>query len=162
MDTPAPPVGSGEIFSLLVRVYYEDTDFGGVVYYANYLKYMERARTEFLRSLGYDQGELLTKDRRQFVVKSADINFNAPARFDDVSSVTAEVKKIRRASLHFTQLCRLVTSSRVAHSGGKEATESNNIGGDLVASAEVVIACLDADSFKPCAVPGSLKMVLNP
>ncbi len=130
-----------------VRVYYEDTDFGGVVYYANYLKYMERARTEFLRGLGYDQSELLTRERRQFVVKSAHIDFVSPARFDDVLSVTAEVKKIRRASMHFTQQCRLVNTTN----------ESITSGGDLLASAEVVIACLDADSFKPCAVPGFLQ-----
>ena len=151
MNTPEPQIGAGEIFSLKVRVYYEDTDFGGVVYYANYLKYMERARTEFLRTLGYDQSVLMAQERRQFVVKSADINFVSPARFDDVLSVTAEVKKIRRASMHFTQQCRLAN----------EAKESGKTGGDLVASAEVVIACLDADSFKPCAVPGALKMVLN-
>ena len=130
-----------------VRVYYEDTDFGGVVYYANYLKYMERARTEFLRGLGCDQSELLTRERRQFVVKSANIDFVSPARFDDVLSVTAEVKKIRRASLHFTQQCRLASTTN----------ESSTSGGDLLANAEVVIACLDADSFKPCAVPGFLQ-----
>lgn len=133
-----------------VRVYYEDTDFGGVVYYANYLKYMERARTEFLRTLGYDQSVLMARERRQFVVKSASVDFVSPARFDDVLSVTAEVKKVRRASMHFTQQCRLVNDDA-----------GSDTGGDLVASAEVVIACLDADSFKPCAVPGSLKMVLN-
>lgn len=138
---------SGEIFSMQVRVYYEDTDFGGVVYYANYLKYMERARTEFLRGLGCDQSELLTRERRQFVVKSANIDFVSPARFDDVLSVTAEVKKIRRASLHFTQQCRLASTTN----------ESSTSGGDLLANAEVVIACLDADSFKPCAVPGFLQ-----
>lgn len=134
-----------------VRVYYEDTDFGGVVYYANYLKYMERARTEYLRSLGYDQSVLMTQERRQFVVKSAHIDFVSPARFDDILSVTAEVKKIRRASLHFTQHCRLANAT----------TEIVKSGGDLLASAEVVIACLDADSFKPRAIPGSLKMVLS-
>jgi len=140
--------GSENIFSVMIRVYYEDTDFGGVVYYANYLKFMERARTEYLRSLGYDQSALLAQERVQFVVKSADINFVSPARFDDVLSVTAEVKKIRRASMQFTQQCRVISSA----SGNSSTT-----GGDLVASAEVVIACLDADSFKPCAVPGALK-----
>ncbi len=152
MSQPESQSGSvsGEVFSMEVRVYYEDTDVGGVVYYANYLKYMERARTEFLRTLGYDQGALMAQDRRQFVVKSAFIDFVSPARFDDVLSVTAEVTKLRRASLHFTQQCRLAS-----------ATKSNNSGGDLLASAEVVIACLDADSLKPCAVPGSLKMVLS-
>jgi len=154
MNTSEPLNAAGDIFSLKVRVYYEDTDFGGIVYYANYLKYMERARTEYLRSLGYDQSVLMSRDKRQFVVKSADINFISPARFDDILSVTAEVKKVRRASMHFTQQCRLANATPSRKDGGKT-------GGDLVASAEVVIACLDADSFKPCAVPGALKMVMN-
>ena len=152
MNKPEPEPGSGEIFSLQVRVYYEDTDFGGVVYYANYLKFMERARTEYLRELGYDQSVLLAQDRVQFVVKSADINFVSPARFDDVLSVSCEVKKTRRASMQFTQQCRVVSSAAVHNSH-----DSNATGGGLVASADVVIACLDADSFKPCALPGSMK-----
>ena len=158
MNTSEPLDAAGETFSLQVRVYYEDTDFGGVVYYANYLKYMERARTEFLRSRGFDQSVLMSRDRRQFVVKSADISFISPARFDDVLSVTAEVKKVRRASMHFTQQCTLANVANVANPSGKDRSKT---GGDLVASAEVVIACLDADSFKPCAVPGALKMVMN-
>jgi len=143
----------GEVFSLQVRVYYEDTDFGGVVYYANYLKFMERARTEYLRTLGFDQSVLLAQDRVQFVVKSADINFVSPARFDDVLSVSCEVVKTRRASMQFTQQCRVISSASVHRSSVK----SGATGGDLVASANVVIACLDADSFKPCALPGSIK-----
>ncbi len=155
-DTPTtlPPgkVKPGRSFSLPIRVFYEDTDLGGIVYYANYLKFMERARTEFLRALGVNQSELLARERRMFVVKSANIEFVSPARFDDLLSVTAVVTTVRRASLQFTQECRVIENA----SATPVATD-----GDLVASADVVIACLDADSFKPCAVPGSLKMVLN-
>jgi len=137
-----------QTYSLQIRVYYEDTDLGGIVYYANYLKFMERARTEYLRSLGFNQSELLAQEKRMFVVKSADIEFVSPARFDDVLSVTAVVENVRRASLRFKQQCRVVESA-------------TGNAGDLLASADVLIACLDADSFKPCSVPEPLKMVLD-
>ena len=137
------------LFSIQLRVYYEDTDFGGVVYYANYLKFMERARTEYLRAAGFDQSVLLAEERVQFVVKSADIKFVSPARFDDVLSVSCEVKKIGRASMEFTQQCRVVRSA----SSGGEITN----GGELVAGADVLIACINADSFRPCALPESMK-----
>jgi len=141
-------VASAQTFSQEIRVYYEDTDLGGIVYYANYLKFMERARTEYLRSLGFNQSVLLEQEKRIFVVRSAEIEFVSPARFDDVMSVTAEVQTVRRASLRFSQQCRVVESASGAP-------------GDLLASANVLIACLDAESFKPCSVPEPLKMVLN-
>ena len=141
------------IYTLDIRVYYEDTDFGGVVYYANYLKFMERARTEYLRTLGFDQSQLFDMQRRMFVVRSANLEFVSPARFDDVLSVTAEVVNVRRASLEFEQRC---TAKRSA--SGKSAGGSSS---DLVATGKILIACLDADSFKPCAIPGALKMVLD-
>lgn len=153
MNEPSnSPLPGREPFSLQVRVFYEDTDLGGIVYYANYLKFMERARTEFLRAAGVAQSELLARDRRMFVVKSADIDFVSPARFDDLLSVSAEVSTVRRASMQFTQQVRVIENA---------SATSVAAGGDLVASADVVIACLDADSFKPCAIPGSLKMVLS-
>ena len=78
-----PPPGIAPLFSLKQRVYWEDTDAGGVVYYANYLKFLERARTEWLRSLGHDQGELARRDGVVFVVRSANVDFIRPARLDD-------------------------------------------------------------------------------
>ena len=102
-----------------------------------------------------------------FVVKSADIEFVSPARFDDLLCVTAEVKKTRRASLHFNQQCKIIESAsgraESGHAGSGKSNEGAGIasGGDLVASANIVIACLDADSFKPSAIPGHLKTVLN-
>ena len=129
-----------------MRVYFEDTDFGGVVYYANYLKFMERARTEFLRTLGYDQHSLYSQERRMFVVKSASLDYVAPARFDDLLQVTAEVVESRRASVRFVQQCVRKNPDGVA---------------TPLVTGEILIACLDADSFKPCAIPGNLKTVLN-
>ena len=117
-----------------------------------------------------------------FVVKSADVEFVSPARFDDLLCVTAEVKKTRRASLHFNQQCKIIESASgraesgyagsghkgsghagSGHAGSGKSNEGAGIasGGDLVASANIVIACLDADSFKPSAIPGHLKTVLN-
>ena len=107
-----------------------------------------------------------------FVVKSADIEFISPARFDDLLCVTAEVKKVRRASMHFNQQCKIVesasgqTASAQTASAQTASAKSNEradsvAGGDLVATANVVIACLDADSFKPSAMPGHLNTVLN-
>lgn len=86
-------------FSFPVRVYYEDTDLGGVVYYANYLKFMERARTEWLRALGFEQDELLARDGVLFAVRSAQIDFLKPARFNDSLQVTVALTRPGRASI---------------------------------------------------------------
>lgn len=142
-------------FSVKIRIYYEDTDVGGVVYYANYLKYMERARTEYLRSLGYDQSDLLIRLRRQFVVRRAAIEYVSPARFDDVLVVDAKITKARGASLEFSQSCTLAHSE--ADAKGSDAAPS----GRLVASGQIMIVCLDADSHKPRAIPEELKMSLH-
>ncbi len=135
-------------FSIDVRVYFEDTDFGGVVYYANYLKFMERARTEYLRTLGYKQSQLFDDQRRMFVVRSAHLEYKAPARFDDVLSVTVKVEQLRKASIRFSQCCC------------RKDNSSHGVTETLV-TGDILIACLDADSFKPCAIPGNLKTVLN-
>lgn len=89
-----------------IRVYYEDTDLGGVVYYANYLKFMERARSEMLRQLGIDQAEMLeynNPDDVSFVVKRAEIDFNSPAKYDDQLVVKTEIIKVGGASLLIRQ-----------------------------------------------------------
>jgi len=143
--------GSG--FSMKIRIYYEDTDFGGVVYYANYLKYMERARTEYLRSLGFDQSDLFFRLRRQFVVRSASVEYVSSARFDDVLLVDAKISNVRRASLEFSQSCTLCSNEPT----GTDASPS----GRLVATGKLLIACIDADSHKPRAIPEELKMSLH-
>ncbi len=93
-------------FILPVRVYYEDTDTGGVVYYANYLKFMERARTEWLRSLGFEQDMLMAEHDLMFVVRSVQLDYRRPARFNDALEVSAAVSRRGRASIDFTQQVR--------------------------------------------------------
>ena len=157
-------------FSLKIRIYYEDTDFGGVVYYANYLKFMERARTEYLRSLGFDQSDLFIRLRRQFVVRSAAVKYVSPARFDDVLLVDAKISNVRRASLEFSQSCTLLRpAAGVISAAGVESTAGADTSagadaspsGRLVATGQLLIACLDADSHKPRAIPEELKKSLH-
>jgi len=124
-------------FSLPVRVYYEDTDAGGVVYYVNYLKFMERARTERLRTLGFNQHELAQLNTL-FVVHSSQARYHAPARLDDELLVSAEVSQLKRARLEFTQQVHRVSD------------------GKLLCEGQFVIACIAADSFKPKAMPAAL------
>jgi acyl-CoA thioester hydrolase len=121
-------------FSWPVRVYYEDTDRGGVVYHANYLKYLERARTEWLRSEGFEQTALAAVHAVVFVVRSISLDYLKPARFDDALDVTVELREIG--------------ASRVTvHQFVKRGTET------LVA-AQVEITCVNTVSFKPVRIPG--------
>ena len=101
-------------FALKCRVYYEDTDAGGIVYYVNYLKFMERARTECLRSLGFAQSQL-AGENLLFVVHSAEARYHAPARLDDELFITAEVIELNRASLRFRQQVRRATAVSYTH-----------------------------------------------
>ncbi len=119
-----------------VRVYYEDTDAGGVVFYANYLKYMERARTELLRAMGYEQDELIAKENIIFAVRSLAIDYIKPARFNQLLQVNAEIKTIKKASLEFSQ--------KITHDS------------HLLVTGYVRIACLDANTLKPKAIPENL------
>lgn len=124
-------------FRLPVRVYYEDTDAGGVVYYANYLKYMERARTEWLRECGWDQADLARGHGLLFAVSAIELDYRAPARLDDRLEVEAVVEALGRARIDFTQ--RVLRDERDLCSG------------------RVRIACIDADTFRPRALPAELK-----
>jgi acyl-CoA thioester hydrolase len=90
-------------FALPVRVYYEDTDSGGVVYYANYLRYFERARTEWLRALGYEQGRLLERAGIAFAARSAQVEYLKPARLDDEIVVVSHISSVGRAQVIFDQ-----------------------------------------------------------
>ena len=119
-----------------VRVYYEDTDAGGVVYYANYLKFMERARTEWLRDLGFEQDRLVREQGILFAVTEVDLRYLRPARFNDALSVTAQVVERRRASLQFGQT---VYREDQALCAGR-----------------IRIACLDAVNFRPRPLPDRL------
>src|SRR3712207_1993111 len=99
-------------FAWKVRVYYEDTDTGGVVFYANYLKFFERARTEWLRAAGIGQQRLLERHGVMFVVKSTAVDYHAPAKLDDELKLTVVVEKLGRASVQFVQ-----QAWRLAHDG---------------------------------------------
>lgn len=116
-----------------IRVYYEDTDAGGVVYYANYLKFYERARTEKLRALGYEQDDLLNKEGIIFVVRTVQVDYLQPARFNELLQVSAEMSDVKKASLSFNQ------------------TISRN--DDLISTGLIRIACLDANTLRPKAIP---------
>jgi len=120
-----------------VRVYYEDTDSGGVVYYANYLKFFERARTEWLRNLGVNQDKLAQEEGLIFVVRRALLDFVRPARLDDLLEVTVEPLKIARVYVDLTQ----------------EAKR----GAQLLTRAEVRVACLNQRNFKPAPIPQLLR-----
>ena len=120
-----------------VRVYYEDTDSGGVVYYANYLRFMERARSEWLRSLGIGQSQLIEQDGLIFVVRHVELSYHKPARFDDALQVTVVVREQGRASLTFNQQVLL-------------DAEGESV---VLCSGQVKIACVDATTMRPRPIP---------
>jgi acyl-CoA thioester hydrolase len=123
-------------FGWTVRVYYEDTDAGGIVYYANYLKFFERARTEWLRAAGIGQHALLEQHGLIFVVKQASIDYHAPARLDDELKLTLHIEKLGRVSVTFRQEAWL--------------------GDALLAAATVKVGSLDAASMRPCSLPAGV------
>src|SRR5690348_9504550 len=108
-----PAAAPRAAFTWPVRVYYEDTDLGGVVYHANYLRFMERARTEWLRSAGFEQDMLRDRLKVQFVVVEARIEFRRPARFNDELLVSVRPHSTGRASIEFDQDIRLATDTSV-------------------------------------------------
>ncbi|NOQ89802.1 MAG: tol-pal system-associated acyl-CoA thioesterase [Gammaproteobacteria bacterium] len=132
-------------FSWPVRVYYEDTDSGGVVYYANYLKFMERARTELLRSIGYQQDQLQQEQGIVFAVHSASIQYRKPARFNDELNVITNIVSLGKASIHFKQSIFLLASN---HDDSKP--------GQCLAEADIKIACLNAEKFTPQSIPTTI------
>lgn len=121
------------VFNWQVRVYYEDTDAGGIVFYANYLKYFERARTEWLRALGVQQQALLEADQTAFVVKNVTLDYQAAARLDDELTITTRVEKLGRASVQFVQ----------------EAWR----GDVLLSTACVKVGCVDVRTMRPRPLP---------
>lgn len=129
-------MSAGE-FSWRARVYWEDTDGGGVVYYANYLKFMERARTEWLRAQGHSQQELAEQFGFVFAVVEVQVNYRRPARLDDELTITCRPVPEGRASIRFKQVIRK--------------------GEQTLADGEVRVACVDAKSFRPRALPDFIK-----
>ena len=128
---------SADIFTWPVRVYYEDTAAGGVVYHANYLRFMERARNEWLRAMGHPVEQIVAQEKKLFVVRSVQIQFARPARLSDELKVSAEVVETRRASMRLRQ--------QVARGAG-----------ELLVSAEVELAMVDSESFRPVRLPAFL------
>ncbi len=126
-------------FAWPVRIYWEDTDAGGIVYYANYLKFMERSRTEWLRAAGVEQAPLKEQHGLMFVVVDIEAHYRKPARYDDELLVTCIIEDRSRASLTFQQ--------RIYRGG---------FNGELLVEGKVRVACLDAVSLKPTAMPADL------
>ena len=127
-----------KVFALPVRVYFQDTDAGGVVYHGSYVNFMERARTEWLRDVcGYSNGALMKEFGAVFVVRSMKVDYLKPALLDDMLMVTAQVRDIGRSR---------VTLVQTVHRGGEVLTE-----------AEVHLVCVSLASFKPVSVPEVLR-----
>lgn len=129
------------MFSHPVRVYWEDTDAGGVVYHAQYLAFLERARSEWMRAIGHGQQSLRERFGLVFAVRAMQVNFRLPARLDDALQVTAALRECRKASLVIAQEIRR--------------------GDALLLDAQVRVAALDASSFKPRAIPEPLYRQLS-
>lgn len=128
-------------FDFPVRVYYEDTDAGGVVYFANYLRFMERARTEWLRQLGFDQSELRERQGVLFVVRGVEATYRRPARLDDALTVQSRLAVLSRVALHFEQ--SIVRDGETLVSGNSE------------------VICVGAESMRPTRMPDPLMQVLQ-
>lgn len=134
LDTVTPVAAPA--FSWPVRVYFEDTDSGGIVYYANYLKFLERARTEWLRALGHDQRDLAAREGVIFVVRSLSIDYLRPSRIDDSLQVTVEPVKVGAGQIRVVQEVRR--------------------GAEALVTAEVQLACVNAATFRPVRIPKAI------
>ena len=134
-------MGNSQQFSWPIRVYYEDTDSGGVVYHSNYLNFMERARTEWLRHLGFEQTYLKDALNIMFVVHSMQITFKKPAKFNDMLTITSELHKVGHSSLQFLQKITINQQTLV--------------------EAQVKLACVNALTFKPVGIPEPIKLTME-
>jgi acyl-CoA thioester hydrolase len=146
-EIPATPPSAGEIsalpsFTWTVRVYYEDTDAGGVVYYANYLRFFERCRTEWMRALGFGQQEMAKRDGVLFVVAAADVRYLRSARLDDELVVDARIAERFGSYVVFEQTARR--------------------GREVLCSSRMKVACVDAQSMRPTRLPAALVARLVP
>ena len=130
-------MSKNKVFALPVRVYFQDTDAGGVVYHASYVNFMERARTEWLRTPGYSNAGLMKEFGVVFVVRSLKLDYLKPALLDDLLSVTAQIKEIGRSRLNLLQ--------------------SVLRGDELLTEAEVHLVCVSLQGFKPVSVPEALR-----
>ncbi len=134
-------VHSPHAFTIPVRVYYEDTDAAGVVYYANYLRYFERCRTEWMRFIGHEQGEMTRDHGVVFVVRSATIDYLKPARLDDALTVGLELEKLGRAQVLFRQFVLR--------------------GEEELVTGTVQVVCVNLEKMKSAAIPQLLRNKLE-
>ena len=137
----AVAVSARRQFEIPVRVYYEDTDAGGVVYYANYLRFLERARTEWLREAGFEQQKIIDEQHLVFVVKRIEADYHAPGRLDDELRVEVAVDRLGNASLVFAQ--------RVLR------------GAQVLLDARVTVVCVDIRRTKPAPIPARMREKLE-
>ncbi len=129
-----------------LRVYWEDTDAGGVVFYSNYLKFFERARTEWLRSFGHEQERMRTDSGVVFIVTDTTVRYLSPARLDDLLAVTVQVKHAGRAQM------------TIAQQAWRQASQRET----LLAEGTIRIGCVDAGTFRPQRIPNSIVETLFP
>lgn len=135
MKSEVSPVPAAH-FHHPVRVYWEDTDAGGIVFYANYLKFFERARTEWLRALGHNQQQMVDETGCMFVVQETSVRYRSPARLDDVLTITVDVRERGRASLRIAQQAWC--------------------GDRLLAEGDIRIGCVERATMKPHRIPGPI------
>ena len=135
-------------FTIPVRIYYEDTDAGGVVYYANYLKFLERCRTEWLRGIGHEQADLLRDPGIAFVVRSVNIEYLKPARLDEMLWIGLEVEKITKSQIFFRQHIRRVNPDAVG-------------GWDELLTGKIQIICVNAALMKITSIPSLVRTKLE-
>ncbi len=128
-----------------VRVYYEDTDAGGVVFYANYLKFLERARTEWLRSFGFEQDQLRSEYGVVFAVRAVDIKYIKPARFNQELNISVENIELKPASMSMQQSVSKIDADK----------------NEFIVKATVNIVCLQSEQFSPCPIPKPIFEVLK-
>ena len=144
-------MASAEAFIWPVRVYWEDTDAGGIVFYANYLKFFERARTEWLRSLGLGQQALRERTGGMFVVTDTHLQYHQPARLDDLLHISATVTALGRASITLKQEARMY-----------DAGCAENARGTLLCEGTIRIGWVQASSLKPRRLPPDIALALQP
>jgi acyl-CoA thioester hydrolase len=128
-------------FRATMRIYWEDTDAAGIVFYANYLKFFERARTEWLRGLGFGQEALRTQANIAFIVSETRLRYRRPARLDDVIDVSVAVAHLGQASLEIAQEARRA--------------------GELLADGTIRIGCVELGTFRPCRIPNEIRLSIH-
>lgn len=136
-----PLVSPAALSTLDIRVYYEDTDAGGVMYYANYLKFFERGRTEWLRRLGVNQSALSSGQHCLFVVRKVEIQYRKPARLDDLLEIRSTISRIGSASINFDQVALR--------------------GQELLCDSAIQVCCVDTSALRPIPIPDQLRTLLE-